>query len=130
MNDKLNLKKETPTFGNVLLCPVLGQTYNYFDDGKIRPSRRMEVVITEIIPFSEIDLETLNYWKEEVEECDWLYAKETDFFVKGDLKVSDDKIEKIIFVRTINNNNGWFSLGWWGGRLDIDGSLNALLNEA
>ena len=63
MNDKLNLKKETPTFGNVMLCPVLGQTYNYFDDGKIRPSRRMEVVITEIIPFSEIDLETLNYWQ-------------------------------------------------------------------
>jgi hypothetical protein len=44
------------------------------------------------------------------------------------LKVSDDKTEKIIFVRTINNNDGWFSLGWWGGRLDIDGSLNAMLN--
>ena len=116
--------------GNTLLYPVLGQTYNYFDDGKIRPSRRMEVVITEIIPFNEIDAETLESWKEEVEECNWLYAKETDFFVKGDLKVSDDKIEKIIFVRTINNNYGWFSLGWWGGRLDIDGSLNALLNGA
>ena len=59
MKDKLDLKNETPTFGNVLLCPVLGQTYNYFDDGKIKPSRRMEVVITEIIPFSEIDEETL-----------------------------------------------------------------------
>ena len=124
----VDLKNETPTCGNTLLCPVLGQTYNYFDDGKIRPSRRMEVVITEIIPFNEIDAETLESWKEEVEECNWLYAKETDFFAKGDLKVSDDKIEKIIFVRTINNNDGWFSLGWWGGRLDIDGSLNALLN--
>ena len=126
----VDLKNETSTCGNTLLCPVLGQTYNYFDDGKIRPSRRMEVVITEIIPFNEIDAETLESWKEEVEECNWLYDKETDFFVKGDLKVSDDKIEKIIFVRTINNNDGWFSLGWWGGRLDIDGSLNALLNGA
>ena len=61
----------------------------------------MDVVITEIIPFAEIDEETLSDWKEEVEECDWLYAKETDYFVKADLKVSDDKIEKIIFVLTI-----------------------------
>ena len=37
-------------------------------------------------------------------------------------------IEKIIFVRTVKNNDGWFSLGFWGGRLDIDGSLNAILN--
>ena len=89
----------------------------------------MEVEIKEIIPFAEIDKETLNDWKEEVEECYWLYAKETDFFVKANLKVSDDKTEKIIFVRTINNND-WFSLGWWGGRLDVDGSLNAMLNGA
>ena len=129
MSTEDKLKNETPTCGNTSLCPVLGQTYNYFDDGKIRPSRRMRVTITEIIPFSEIDEETLNDWKEEVKQCDWLYAKETDYFVKADLKVSDNKTEKIIFVRTINNN-GWFSLGWWGVRLDIDGSLNALLNGA
>jgi hypothetical protein len=108
--------------------PILGKKYNYFDDGKIKPSRRMEVIITGVIPFDEIDLETLNDWKEEVEECDWLYAKETDFFIKGDLKVFDDKIEKIIFVRTTNNSEGWFSLGYWAGRLDIDGSLNNLLS--
>jgi hypothetical protein len=114
---------------NTLLLPVLGKIYNYFDDGKIRLSRISEVIITEIIPFAEIDEATLELWKEEIEECHWLYAKETDFFVKGDLKISDNKIEKIIFVRTINNNDGWFSLGWWAGRLDIDGSLKALLNE-
>jgi hypothetical protein len=128
--ENVDSKNETLTCGNTSLCPVLGQTYNYFDDGKIRATRRMEVVITEIIPFSEIDKETLNEWEEEVEECNWLYAKKTDFFVRGDLKVSDDIIKKIIFVRTIDKNNGWFSLGWWGGSLDIDGSLNALLNGA
>lgn len=130
MNTEEENKDLNATIGNTVLCPVLGQTYNYFDDGKIKPSRRMRVTITEIIPFSEIDEETLNDWKKEVEQCDWLYAKETDYFVKSDLKVSDNKTEKIIFVRTINNNDGWFSLGWWGGRLDIDGSLNALLNGA
>lgn len=103
--------------------PKINKSYYYFDDGKIKASRRMEVVITEIIPFNEIDTETLESWKEEVEKCDWLYAKETDYFIKADLKVSNDKTEKIIFVRTINNN-GWFSLGWWGGTLDVDGKLN------
>jgi hypothetical protein len=34
--------------GNTLLCPVLGQTYNYFDDGKIKPSRRLETVIRKL----------------------------------------------------------------------------------
>jgi len=125
MNDKMG--DENKNIGNATFCPVLGKTYNYFDDGKIKLSRRAEVVITDIIPFNEIDKETLNDWKQEVKDCYWLYAKETDFFVKADLKVSDNQIEKIIFVRTIKNN-GWFSLGWWGGRLDIDGSLNALLN--
>ena len=106
----------------------LNKTYDYFDNGKIKESRRMPVTITEIIPFDKIDKETLLLWKEEVEECHWLYAKETDFFIKADLKVFDDKIEKIIFVRTINKNDGWFSLDWWGGRLDVDGSLAGLLN--
>lgn len=118
---------EIVTAENDLLSPVLGQSYNYFDDGKIKISRRSEVVITEIVPFDRIDLETKNDWLEEVKECDWLYAKETDFFVKADLKVSSNKVEKIIFVRTINNNDGWFSFGCRGGRLDLDGSLNAVL---
>lgn len=125
---KTTIKPKTPTIDNTSLCPVLGQTYYYFDDGEIRPSRRSEVVITEIIPFDQIDEETLNEWKQEVEDCHWLYAKETDFFVKADLKVSDDTIKKIVFARTPYHE--WFSLGWWGGILDIDGSLNALLDEA
>ena len=37
----------------------LNKTYDYFDDGKIRESRRLPVTIREIIPFSEIDSETL-----------------------------------------------------------------------
>ena len=118
------LKNETPTCGNTLLCPVLGQTYNYFDDGKIRPSRRIEVVITEIIPFSEIDEEILNDWKEEVEECDWLFAKETDFFVK----TANGEDGDATFVRTLNGR--WFSIGQFmnSGILDVDGELTAILN--
>jgi hypothetical protein len=106
--------------------PILGNTYNYFDDGKIRESRKLPVLITEIIHFNEIDEKTLSYWKEEVYEIDWLYAKETDYFIKGFLNLGD-RIEEIIFVRTIDN--GWFSLGWWAGQLDIDGSLYSLLKK-
>lgn len=104
----------------------INKTYNYFDDGKIRESRRMPVTITDITPFDKIDPETLSEWQEEVENCDWLYAKETDYFVKGDLKINANQTEPIIFVRSLNN--GWFSFGWWAGRLDVDGSLSKLLN--
>jgi hypothetical protein len=107
--------------------PVVGKKYHYFDDGKIKVSRRCEVVITEVIPFEKIDEETLNYWKEEVEECDWLYAPKTDFFVKGQSTFSDGSIRTMIFVRTIDND--WFSLGLIGSKLDIDGSLNDTLNK-
>ncbi len=101
--------------------PVIGKTYHYFDDGKIKLSRRGKVVITEVIPFENIDEETLILWKEAVEECDWLYAPETDFFVKV------DTFFDITFVRTKDDN--WFSFGFLAGRLDIDGSLNEALNK-
>lgn len=109
--------------------PIIGQTYNYFDEGKIKPSRKLDVVITNIIPFLEIDEINLYDWDQEVRECDWLYAKETDYFITGDLKISNDNTEEIIFVRTVNNNHGWFSFGLWAGRLDVDESLNNSLNE-
>jgi len=106
----------------------INKTYDYFDDGKIRESRRLPVTIREIIPFSEIDKETLVQWQNEVEDCDWLYAKETDYFIKGDLQLSDNEVEKIVFVRTLADNR-WFSIGWWGGVLDVDGALLASISK-
>lgn len=103
--------------------PEINKIYNCFDDGKISISRLYEVEIKEIIPFIEIDKDTLKQWDKEVKQCYWLYSKETDYFIKGDLKLSDNEIEKVIFVRTLKHNYGWFSLGYWAGRLDIDGSL-------
>jgi hypothetical protein len=107
--------------------PILGKTYHYFDDGKIKASRRGEVVITEVIPFEKIDEYTLDYWQEEVEECDWLYAQKTDFFVKAESTLFGSPYNEIIFVRTIDDD--WFSFGFRAGRLDIDGSLNEELNK-
>lgn len=107
------------------MLPILNKTYYFFDDGKIRLSRRSRVVIKEIIPFNEIDQETLSEWKDEVSQCDWLYRETTDYFVKAG---EDDGLgETHIFVRS--KNDGWFSLGYWGGRLDIDGRLNDICEE-
>lgn len=101
------------------IIPILNEMYNFFDDGKIRESRRDLVIITKITPFEEMKGKTLNNWIEDSTECDWLYAKTTDYFISGHLL---DEDEDVVFVRTIDG--GWFSLGWLSaGRLDIDGSL-------
>lgn len=101
--------------------PILDNIYNYFDDGKIREDRRASVVITEIIEFNKIDSDILELWEEESITCNWLYAKKTDLFIKANLIKTDGSLEEIIFVRTLDDR--WFSLGWWGGILDIDGKL-------
>jgi hypothetical protein len=101
--------------------PEIGKTYNCFDDGKISESRRYEVTIMEIIPFKEIDKDTLEQWNEEVKTCDWLYDVKTDYFIKA---WNGADIET--FVRT--KDKGWFSMGFMcSGRLDIDGSLTERL---
>ena len=92
--------------------PKIDTIYDYFDDGKIRESRRDSVKITGIIPFNNINLKTFTEWKHEVNVCNWLYKEETDYFIKGYLKESN---QDVTFVRC--KNNGWFSLGWWAGRL-------------
>ena len=105
--------------------PEVGKEYNAFDDGKIRPSRLEHVKIVEVIPFDKADEVLLNTWKQEVEECYWLYAEETDYFVKANCVQPDTGAQW--FVRT--EDGGWFSLGWWGSRLDADGSLYEKMKE-
>ena len=105
--------------------PKVGQTYNCFDDGKISYSRLYTVDIKEVVAFDNIDKETLDNWKEQVDQCHWLYAKKTDYFIKTENGEDGDAV----FVRTIDG--GWFSIGNFMncGRLDIDGKLIQLLNK-
>ena len=109
--------------------PEVGKVYHIFDDGKIKPSRHYIAKILELVPFEECqDAELINAWKHEVEECYWLYATETDYFVKAE---SDFDELPLYFART--EDGGWFSLdypGWWrSARLDADGSLYQWLIE-
>ena len=104
--------------------PILNKTYDFYDDGKITYSRHDKVIITDIISFDKIDQDILSLWKEEIEDCNWLYNKETDYFVKGHLERDN---EDVVFVRCLDNS--WFSLGFWGGRLDIDESKTKWLKK-
>lgn len=96
--------------------PEVNKEYHAFDDGKINPSRHYIAKIVEVIPFKKIDVVTLCDWRDEVDECNWLYAPETDYFVKAEFAK-----EAQYFVRTVDG--GWFSIGWFGARLDVDGKL-------
>lgn len=105
--------------------PKIGQRYNCFDDGKITHNRLYTVDVKKVIPFNEIDEITLKEWEKQVEECDWLFAKETDYFIKTENGEDGDAV----FVRTLNG--GWFSIGCFmnSGRLDVDGKLTTILNN-
>jgi hypothetical protein len=103
--------------------PEVGKEYHIFDDGKIKPSRHYIAKVVEVIPFKECtDNALMSNWAEEVTECYWLYANENDYFIKAESEHGTS-----YFVRT--TDGGWFSLGWWAGRLDIDGSLYNKMNE-
>lgn len=116
--------------------PTVGKEYHFFDDGKISNSRHYLAVVNEIITkeqaqkltFTKTDSQDKEYettlydiWKREVLEHDWLYAEDTDVFVKCDIPEYDK--DPIYFART--KDGGWFSMdvtSWWqGGRLDVDG---------
>lgn len=105
--------------------PEIGKTYNCFDDGKIRRSRLYTVDVVDVVPFDKIDNETLDEWRDCVEGCSWLFAKETDYFIKTD----NGEDGSTAFVRTLDG--GWFSIGGFmnSGRLDVDGELTAILND-
>jgi hypothetical protein len=98
--------------------PEVNKEYHTFDDGKISPSRHAITKVLEVIPFEIAEPWLIESWKKNVEECYWLYDKETDYFIKTEF---EDEEDPSYFVRT--TDGGWFSIGWWGARLDVTGKL-------
>ena len=115
---------------NLQPVPEVGKEYHIFDDGKIKLSRHYIAKVLKVIsPEDAYEITSLyKSWQEQVEECYWLFAKKTDYFVMAE---SDYDENPLYFVRT--KDGGWFSLdypaGWMGARLDIDGSLYKKLLE-
>lgn len=108
--------------------PELYKEYDCYDDGKITESRRYKVKITDIIPFDKADEDLIKAWKIAVEQYDWLFSKETDYFVFAtSYEWWYPQVE--IFTRT--KDGGWFGLGnydlyeqywdciWCSGRLIV-----------
>ena len=106
--------------------PEIGKRYHFFEDGKSGPSRHYIVEVTNIVSFKTItDVELLDAYKVEVEEGDFLYAPETDYFVYGRKVLFNNTLDtedEFIFIRTYYG--GWFSFGRWfmDGQLDVDNS--------
>ena len=119
--------------------PKMGEYYHFFDDGKITPTRHYIAKCLEIIPFEKfksIQIENIpiynenceirvtkslyDIWQEEQKDCDFLYAKKTDYAIKCNCPIYDEN--DLYFVRT--KNGGWFSMNiqssWQSGRLDVD----------
>ena len=110
---------------NKQALPEIGKRYHFFEDGKSGPSRHFIIEITNIIPFESItDGELLDAYDAEIEECDFLYAPETDYFIYGRKVLEDNTLdeEDFIFIRT--DYGGWFSFGhlFDDGLLDVDNS--------
>ena len=97
--------------------PVVGEVRHFFDDGKFRDSRHYMATVVDVIPFKRAKQELKKCWKRERWNCYWLYAYETDYFIKCKIPKYDET--PIFFVRT--QEGGWFSIdynGWWrGGRM-------------
>lgn len=126
--------------------PKIGEILPAFDDGKVRPSRLYETEIIDIIPFEKAkdikvygidqdftdalgeviyrdDISLIDAWERDKEEIYWLFADETDYFVRA--KVVGDVYEDQWFART--KCGGWFSMEianyMVGAELDSDMSL-------
>lgn len=128
--------------------PKIGKYYHFFDDGKLSPSRhyicKVERIITPEeakgvmveVPNDYVDdikdaISLYDHWHDnEMPNHDWLYAKDTDYFIEVSCPKYDEN--NLWFVRT--KDGGWFSMdiqsSWQGGRLDIDESIyESILND-
>lgn len=117
---------------NKQVLPEVGKRYHFFEDGKSGPSRHFIIEITNIVPFEDItDGELLDAYDAEVDECDFLYAPETDYFIYGRKILEDNTLdeEDFIFIRT--DYGGWFSFGhlFDDGLLDVDSSKYSAIAE-
>lgn len=105
--------------------PEVGKEYHIFDDGKISPSRHFTAKITKVLPFDKVvnpESQLYKAWEENIKEAYWLFAQDTDYFVKAESSYDENPL---FFVRTVDG--GWFSIDypnvWMGARLDITGKL-------
>ena len=94
----------------MLPVPQDGEVRHFFDDGKMSDSRHYFATIKAVIPYKKASQNLKKIWKEERWRCYWIYAYETDYFIKTSIPEYDKK--PIWFVRT--KDGGWFSIDYMG----------------
>ena len=95
---------------HMLPVPQVGEVRHFFDDGKMGDSRHYMATITKVITYKKASQKLKKVWKEERRRCYWIYAYETDYFIKASIPEYDKK--PIWFVRT--KDGGWFSIDYMG----------------
>lgn len=108
------------------MLPEVGKVYNFYDDGKVRPSRHELVTITDIKKFDDVDSDIKKIIEDEQKERFWLYKPQTDYVIFGETNM-DMPDPNYMFIRT--KDDGWFGVGksWADGRLDVDRKLTEQL---
>lgn len=125
--------------------PKVGEVLHFFDDGKSSDSRHYLAVVTHVLTKEQMKMvswtpsecfepwedangewhdvpnDFLDVWEYNKQQCDWIFADDTDFFVGCAIPEYDEHI--IWFVRT--KYGQWFSMDaqscWQGGLLDVTG---------
>ena len=100
--------------------PSLGEKFHFFDAGRKNASRHFVVEIIKVIPWRCIAARNLRKSiTQEQEKRPELFAETPDYICQG--KILGLPLEPMWFTRTIDG--GWYSVGFWSGLLDIDGSV-------
>jgi hypothetical protein len=100
--------------------PSLGEKFHFFDAGRKNANRHFIVEIIKVIPWRCIAAR--NFRKsitQEQEKHPELFAESPDYICQG--KILGLPLEPIWFTRTADG--GWYSVGFWSGILDIDGTI-------
>ena len=115
--------------------PIVGNTYNCYDDGKIRSTRQYHIKITKIIPYSEASDEDKQFFEINSADHPWLFGASTDYLIYGKADENKDYPNAIL---ARDKDGYFFGLGaikmdddygeyidnfWNSGLLDVSGKL-------
>lgn len=100
--------------------PSLGEKFHFFDAGRKNANRHFVVEITKVIQWRCIAAKNLRKpIIQEREKYPELFAENPDYICQG--KILGLPLDPVWFTRTIDG--GWYSIGFWSGVLDIDGTV-------
>jgi hypothetical protein len=107
--------------------PKLGEKFHFFDASRKTASRHFIVEIIKVIPWRYVAAKNLRQQiAQERKKRPELFAEKSEFLCQG--KLLGVPLEPVWFTRTVDG--GWYSIGFWSGLLDIDGTVfNSIISD-